>query len=68
MLLPTTDGCRQTEIEEIIEDEIDAVWQQTKILQEFHMPFRTYYKGKKNIAYRLRNVEVYEQPKLSNME
>lgn len=55
----------EAEIEEIIEDEINEVWKQTKefagISYEF---FRAYYKGKKKaVAYRLRNVEAYEQPR-----
>jgi len=55
----------EAEIEDVIEGEINAVWQQTKdfagITYDF---FRDYYKDKKvAVAYKLRNVEVYEQPK-----
>jgi len=55
----------EAEIEEIIEDEINEVWRQTRefagISYEF---FRAYYKGKKKaVAYRLRNVEAYERPR-----
>ena len=55
----------EAEIEEIIEDEINAVWQQTKDFAGItYAFFRSYYKGKKKaVAYRLRNVEAYEQPK-----
>jgi predicted transcriptional regulator len=55
----------EAEIEEIIEDEINEVWRQTRdfsgITYNF---FRAYYKGKKKaVAYRLRNVEEYDKPR-----
>ena len=55
----------EAEIEETIEGAILNVWEQTKdfagISYDF---FRSYYEGRKTaVAYRLRNVEVYEQPK-----
>lgn len=55
----------EAEIKEIIEDEINEVWKQTKeysgITYNF---FRSYYKGKKKaVAYRLCNVKTYERPK-----
>lgn len=54
----------EAEIEYIVEDEILNVWHQTKkysgITYSF---FRKYYKGKKKaIAYRLKNVVVYDKP------
>lgn len=54
----------EAEIEYIVEDEILNVWHQTKkysgITYSF---FRKYYKGKKKaIAYRLKNVTVYDKP------
>ncbi len=54
----------EAEIEYIVEDEILNVWHQTKkysgITYSF---FRKYYKGKKRaIAYRLKNVVVYDKP------
>lgn len=55
----------EADIGEIIEDEINEVWRQTKTLAGISYAFfRAYYKGKKKaVAYRLRNVESYEQPK-----
>lgn len=55
----------EAEIEEIIEDEINEVWKLTKEFAGIpYSFFRSYYKGKKKaVAYRLRNVEAYEQPK-----
>lgn len=55
----------EAEIEEIIEDEVNEVWKQTKALAGItHSFFQSYYEGrKKAVAYRLRNVEAYEQPK-----
>jgi predicted transcriptional regulator len=52
-------------IEEIIEDDVSEVWRRTKahagITHDF---FRVYYKGKKKaVAYKLGDVEVYEEPK-----
>lgn len=54
----------EAEIEYIVEDEILNVWHQTKkysgITYSF---FRKYYKGKeKAVAYRLKNVVVYDKP------
>ena len=55
----------EAEIQEIIEDEVDEVWKQTKTMSGISYAFfRSYYRGrKKAVAYRLRNVEVYDQPK-----
>jgi predicted transcriptional regulator len=55
----------EAEIEEIIEDEIIEVWRQTKALAGISYDFfRAYYKGKKKaVAYKLVNVEVYEEPR-----
>jgi predicted transcriptional regulator len=55
----------EAEIQEIIEDDINEVWRQTKAMAGISYAFfRAYYKGsKKAVAYRLRNVEVYERPK-----
>lgn len=55
----------EAEIDEIIEDDINEVWRQTKeyagITYSF---FRAYYKGKKKaVAYRLKNVEAYDEPR-----
>lgn len=54
----------EAEIEYIIEDDILNVWRQTKqhsgITYSF---FRKYYRGKKKaIAYRLKNVVLYDEP------
>ena len=54
----------EAEIEYIIEDDVLNVWRQTKqhsgITYSF---FRKYYKGKKKaIAYRLKNVVLYDKP------
>jgi len=55
----------EAEIEEIIEDDINTVWKKTKGFAGISYAFyRTYYKGKKKaVAYKLRNVEAYEQPR-----
>ena len=55
----------EAEIEEIIEDELNEVWRQTKASAGISYAFfRAYYKGKvKAVAYRLRNVEAYEPPR-----
>jgi predicted transcriptional regulator len=55
----------QVTIEEVIEDEVLSVWRTTKkaagITFDF---FQAYYKGKKKaVAYRLGEIEVFEQPK-----
>ena len=54
----------EAEIEYIVEDEILNVWHQTKKYSGITYPFfRKYYKGKKKaIAYRLKNVVVYDKP------
>ena len=54
----------EAEIEYIIEDDVLNVWRKTKqhsgITYSF---FRKYYKGKKKaVAYRLKNVVVYDKP------
>ena len=54
----------EAEIEYIIEDDVLNVWRQTKqhsgITYSF---FRKYYRGKKKaIAYRLKNVVLYDEP------
>jgi predicted transcriptional regulator len=55
----------EAEIEEIIEDNINEVWKQTKNFAGISYNFFcTYYKGKKKaVAYKLKNVEAYEKPK-----
>lgn len=55
----------EAEIDEIIEDDINEVWRQTKEFSGISYNFfRAYYKGKKKaVAYRLKNVEVYDQPR-----
>lgn len=55
----------EAEIEEIIEDDIIEVWRQTKALAGISYDFfRAYYKGKKKaVAYKLVNVEAYEEPR-----
>ena len=54
----------EAEISEIIEDDILSVWRQTKERSGVSYPFfRKYYKGKKTaIAYRLKNLTVYDTP------
>lgn len=54
----------EAEIECIVEDDVLSVWKQTKkysgITYSF---FRKYYKGrKKAVAYRLKNVFIYDEP------
>ncbi len=54
----------EAEIEEILEGDVLTVWRMTKkhsgITYKF---FRKYYKGKKTaIAYRLKNLVIYERP------
>lgn len=54
----------EAEIAGIVEDEILAVWHQTKeysgITYKF---FRQYYKGKKRaVAYQLKNLVIYDKP------
>lgn len=55
----------EAEIQEIIEDEIDEVWRQTSDLAGISYSFfRSYYQGRtRAVAYRLRNVKIYERPK-----
>lgn len=55
----------EAEIESIVEDEVLNVWRKTKqysgITYSF---FRKYYKGKKKaVAYQLKNVVIYEEPR-----
>jgi Uncharacterized conserved protein len=55
----------EAEIDEILEDDVLSIWSQTKeysgITYNF---FRSYYKGKKKaIAYRLRNLIIYDEPR-----
>jgi len=54
----------EAEIAEIVEDDVLAVWQQTKDRAGVSYPFfRKYYKGKKTaVAYRLKNLTVYDVP------
>lgn len=54
----------EAEIEHIVEDDVLSVWHRTKehsgITYSF---FRKYYKGKKKaVAYRLKNVVIYDEP------
>ncbi len=54
----------EAEIEYIVEDDVLSVWRQTKnhsgITYSF---FRKYYKGKKKaVAYRLKNIVIYDKP------
>ena len=55
----------EAEIEEIIENDIGEVWRLTKDFAGISYNFfRAYYKGKKKaVAYRLRNVNVYDEPR-----
>ncbi len=55
----------EAEIEEILEDDVLSIWRKTKdysgITYNF---FRKYYKGKKTaVAYHLKNLVIYEQPR-----
>ena len=54
----------EAEIEYIIEDEVLNVWRQTKQHSGITYSFlRKYYRGKKKaIAYRLKNVVLYDKP------
>lgn len=54
----------EAEIASIVEDDVLSVWKQTKeysgVTYSF---FRKYYKGKKTaVAYRLKNVVIYDEP------
>jgi len=55
----------EAEIEKVIEDDVIEVWNQTNSLSGISFDFFcAYYRGrKKAIAYELRNVEAYKQPK-----
>ena len=55
----------EVDVDEIIVDEINAVWQQTKKYAGISYKFyREYYKGKKTaVAYKLSNVEIYAEPR-----
>jgi len=52
-------------VEEIIEDDVLTVWNRTKEYAGISYSFfRKYYKGKKKaVAYRLGDVEAYEEPR-----
>jgi predicted transcriptional regulator len=52
-------------IDEIIEDDVSEVWKQTTAYAGISYAFfRAYYRGKKKaVAYKLGDVEVYEEPK-----
>jgi len=55
----------EARVEEIIEDDIMTVWSKTKehagISYDF---YQKYYEGKKKaVAYRLRDIEAYEEPR-----
>jgi predicted transcriptional regulator len=55
----------EVEVEDVIVDDVFEVWEQTKthagINQDFYL---SYYEGKtKAVAYKLGNVEIYEEPK-----
>lgn len=55
----------EAKVEDIIEDEINSVWAQTKTLSGIsYRFFRAYYKGKKKaIAYKLGNIDIYDTPR-----
>ncbi|MGE5580248.1 MAG: hypothetical protein ACM3WU_09420 [Bacillota bacterium] len=55
----------EAEIDEVIEGAIDDVWRQTKDSAGIGYGFyRSYYKGKKKaVAYRLRNIHAYQEPR-----
>jgi predicted transcriptional regulator len=55
----------EAEIQEIIDDDINEVWRQTSDLAGIsYASFRSYYQGRtRAVAYRLRNVKIYERPK-----
>ncbi len=54
----------EAEIEYIVEDDVLSVWRQTKKHSGVSYTFfRKYYKGKKKaVAYRLKNVVIYDKP------
>lgn len=62
---PTKMVIGEAEIEDIIEDNITQVWRQTKDYSGVSYNFfRQYYKGKKKaVAYRLKNLVVYDKPR-----
>lgn len=55
----------EAEIEDILEDDVLAIWHMTKEYSGVSYNFfRSYYKGKKTaVAYRLKNLVVYDQPR-----
>jgi len=62
---PQQEVVAEVDIAEIIEGKPSIVWEQTKASAGIsYRFFRSYYKGKKKaVAYRLQNVETYEQPR-----
>ncbi|MDE5782492.1 MAG: ASCH domain-containing protein [Lachnospiraceae bacterium] len=54
----------EAEIEDIIEDDVLSVWRKTKNYSGItYAFFRKYYRGKKKaVAYRLKNLVIYEEP------
>jgi predicted transcriptional regulator len=52
-------------IEEIVEGDVNEVWNLTKAFAGISYAFfRAYYKGKKKaVAYKLRDVEAYDEPR-----
>jgi len=55
----------EAEIEDILEDNVLTIWRLTKEYSGVSYNFfRSYYKGKKTaVAYRLKNLVVYDQPR-----
>jgi predicted transcriptional regulator len=55
----------EAEIEEVIEGTINDVWRQAKDYAGIRYSFyRSYYKGKKKaVAYKLRNICAYQEPR-----
>lgn len=55
----------EAEIEDILEDDVLTIWNMTKEYSGVSYNFfRSYYKGKKTaVAYRLKNLVVYDQPR-----
>ena len=56
----------EASIEEIVEGDISTVWQQTKNVAGItHDFYCQYYAGKsKAVAYRLKDISVFDEPKL----
>lgn len=55
----------EVDVEDILEDSVENIWEQTKmysgITKEFYIK---YYKNKRNaIAYKLGNIKIYDKPK-----